>query len=154
MRKEVMFILAVIVFCSLSYAEYTSKDVIRETLKHYGLEVTDVGLTPEGAVIEYEQKPTTSPARILSDNTLAMVAIADEYPQTDMVFVITRIGGHPVLLTYAKTTDVLGYANGTLSGKDFATRIYGKILVPQKSSDCCGSALILIGSLLAVIIRY
>jgi hypothetical protein len=136
-------------------AEYTSKDVLSDTLKPYGIDVVDVGVTSKGAVLIYEQRPTSSPARVISDATLAMVALADEYPETDMCFVIVRAGGHPVLAVYAKTKDILDYKDGKMEPGVFATKLYSKMLVPESGgATCCGTGLILLVLAGLIYVRY
>ncbi len=145
--KYLLFILIIIGMISAS--EITSKDVIQQTLADTGIQVIEVGTTEDGAVIVYDLGATMSPGKILTDSTLCLVLLADEYPESEMVFAFANVGGRDIFVSYAKTEDVLAYRDGEMAPEVFAEKIYGNVLITEniQNGSCCGTAAILLLSI-------
>ncbi len=145
--KYLLFIL--ILIGMISATEITSKDILQQTLSETGIEIIEVGITDDGAVIVYDLGSTMSPGKILTDSTLCLVLLADEYPESEMVFAFARLGGKDIFVTYAETKDVLAYRDGEITSEIFAEKIYGNVLITEgiQEESCCGTAAILLLSI-------
>lgn len=143
------YLLYILLFMGMIFStQITSKDIIQQTLADTGIQVLEVGTTEEGAVIVYDLGTTMSQGNILTASTLCLVMLADEYPESEMVFAIARVGGKDIFVSYAKTDDVLAYTNGEMAPEVFAEKIYGKILITENGgASCCGTAAILLLSI-------
>ncbi len=143
MNAKIIIAAFALLLCSLAYS-YNEGDLLRDTLAPYGIDVKDVGVTDEGAFLKYEQKPTSSPMAVHASNVIAMAALADEFPNESMVFVFTLAGGKPIMVSTAKTSDVLAYSSGEMTPEEFSDKVYAKLLVEERSSACCIPAAILL----------
>ena len=139
------YLLYILLFIGMIFStQITSKEVIQYTLQDTGIQVVDVGTTEEGAVIIYDLGSTMSQGNILTASTLCLVLLADEYPESEMVFAIARVGGYDVFVTYAETQNILAYRDGNAS-----PNIFGKMLITEGvgGGSCCGTAAILLLSI-------
>lgn len=144
------YLLYILLFIGLIFStQITSKEIIQQTLADTGIQVIEVGTTEDGAVIVYDLGTTMSQGNILTASTVCLVLLADEYPESEMVFAIARVGEMDVFVTYAETKDVLAYRDEQLAPELFAEKIYGKILITEGvgSESCCGTAAILLLSI-------
>lgn len=143
-----LFLILLIGMGGMFAAEMTSKDVIQYSLQGTGIKVIEVGTTEEGAVIIYDLGSTMSQGKILTASTLCLILIADEYPESEMVFAIARVGEYDVFVSYAETKDALAFRDNQMTPEEFAEKIYGKVLVSENvNGGCCGTLFILLCSL-------
>jgi len=79
--------------------------------------ISKLAVIEDGAVIVYDLGATMSPGKILTDSTLCLVLLADEYPESEMVFAFARLGGKDIFVTYAETKDVLAYRDEKITSE-------------------------------------
>jgi len=139
------YLFYILLFMGMIFStQITSKDVIQYTLQDTGIQVVEVGTTEEGAVIVYDLGSTMSQGNILTASTLCLVLLADEYPDSKMVFAIARVGGYDVFVNYAETQNILEYRDGKTQPE-----MFGKMLITEGvgGGSCCGTAAILLLSI-------
>lgn len=159
MMKFTALLVAFALFSVVFATEYTTKDLMHDTLAQADIEMKDFGFVSGNAFIKYEQKSTNQSAEIHAASIMALAVLADSYPEANYVFAYTLIGGKPVLVTFAKAADVNAFSNEIMSAKEFSTRVGSRVLAmetaaPKPEPINCNLSLFVLGiSFVAVLFR-